>query len=242
MKEILVDEQIVMIDDEDYDYITGAYNITINNRGYVYCKPKYRNMGLFSMTLHKILINPDKTGRSINIDHKDGNKLNNQKSNLRECSHHDNMKNRKPHNTYAQQEVSSQYKGVYWNERDGKWIARLTTEKNKQKHLGLFKDEVSAANCYNWHCEREYGEFAMLNDCPYMIKEEWEKNQYKKNTSSKYRGVTYDKKWNKWLMQIMHKGKNYSERFNSELEAAKKYNELALRLKGDKAKLNIINT
>ncbi len=54
------------------------------------------------------------------VDHIDRNKLNNRIENLREVSNQCNMRNAKqPKNN------TSGVKGVYWNRRDGKWVARI---------------------------------------------------------------------------------------------------------------------
>ncbi|MGG1659489.1 HNH endonuclease signature motif containing protein [Brevibacillus sp. NRS-1366] len=109
-----IDGYVVEVDNEDFDYI-NLYDLHVNRNGYVMCKPKkiYKKMGLFtSLSLHKVLMNPEKLGRNIVVDHIDGNKLNNKKENLRVCTHQENMMNRKPHITYANKELTSEYKGV----------------------------------------------------------------------------------------------------------------------------------
>jgi hypothetical protein len=83
-------------------------------------------------------------------------------------------------------------------------------------------------------------EFALLNDIPEMSKDEWLKYKLTNKTLSKYKGVSYDKKWSKWIMQFMYKGKRYSGRFESEIEAAKAYNEKVIELKGESAIINLI--
>lgn len=55
----------------------------------------------------------------------------------------------------------------------------------------------------------------------------------------KYKGVQYRGK--NWRVQIVHRGKLYTVgKIKTELEAAKKYNELALKLQGEYARLNKI--
>ncbi len=58
---------------------------------------------------------------------------------------------------------------------------------------------------------------------------------------SKYKGVSYDKKRNKWMMQIMANGIKKSARFNSELEAAMAYNTETVKMHGEYARINILN-
>ena len=62
------------------------------------------------------------------------------------------------------------------------------------------------------------------------------------NRSSGFKGVSFHKQANKWTAQIMTKGKlKYLGLFESEKEAAKMYNEKAIELFGDFAKLNDIS-
>jgi hypothetical protein len=232
LKVIIVENKDVLIDDEDYEYLFNCYDMKITDHGYVYCSPKKKwkgKMALFSMTIHKLLMNPDKRGRSIVVDHRDGNKLNNQKDNLRVCTHEQNMRNRKP------QGGKSEYKGVYKHHNSGLWSAQTSNKGSVYK--GLFSTEVAAANCYNYWSKIEYGEFALLNDVPFMNKEEWESFQIIKNKTSVYRGVSFFQ--GKWLAQICHKGKHIKiGSFNEEEIAALEYDKIALELKGNKAKLN----
>lgn len=59
---------------------------------------------------------------------------------------------------------------------------------------------------------------------------------------SKYKGVTLDKVSRKWVAQIGVDGKNINlGQFETELEAAKTYNEAALKLHGDFAYINDFN-
>lgn len=62
-----------------------------------------------------------------------------------------------------------------------------------------------------------------------------------KNTSSKYVGVIWDKSRNKWQARItVDKKMFHLERFDKEDDAARAYNEGALKYFGSNAKLNII--
>lgn len=227
----------VLVDDEDYDYI-NLYDLHVNKNNYVICKPKkkYKKMGLFSsMALHKVLMLPEKTGRSINVDHKDGNELNNQKSNLRVCTHQENMFNRKLHS-----HSKCKYKGLAWKKSIQKYEVKIQLNK-KCMYIGVFENEIAAANAYNYYAKLYFGEFARLNDVPYMPKEEWEKYSMSNKKSSKFRGVFWDKRTGKYVSQIWDGKRNIKiGEFDDEEEAALAYNKKALELKGDKAILNMI--
>ena len=63
-----------------------------------------------------------------------------------------------------------------------------------------------------------------------------------KNTSSIYKGVSWDKRYQKWKSQIEINGKSiHLGYFKSETEAAIAYNRAAIELFGEYAKLNEIN-
>jgi hypothetical protein len=237
MKELILENEVVLLDDEDYEFITECYNLHIDRNGYVQCrvKKKFKNIGLFtSLSLHKLLINPYKTGRGINVDHIDGNKLNNQKVNLRICLHKENMRNRKL------QGGSSKYKGVYWNNKLDCWSVQIKVD-TKNIYIGCFTNEIASANCYNHWAKQYFGEFALLNDVLYMSPEEY--NKYKKGTNktSKYRGVIFDKREGRFKAQIWD---NISKKnlqlgyFDLEEDAARTYDNKAKELKGEKARLN----
>lgn len=89
-------------------------------------------------------------------DHKNQNRLDNRRCNLRPASRSQNSANRKL------QQGSSKFKGVQWHKRGKKWQVRIKFE-GKTKHLGLFTDEIEAAQAYNKAAKKLFGEFAYLN-------------------------------------------------------------------------------
>lgn len=88
------------------------------------------------------------------VDHKDGDGLNNQKSNLRFATTSENCANSK------KSTGSSRYRGVALKE--GRWRVRICV-KYKQVHVGYFKEEFDAATAYNFAAEAAFGEFAAFN-------------------------------------------------------------------------------
>ncbi len=91
------------------------------------------------------------------IDHFDGNTLNNTKLNLRPCDDTQNGGNQK-----LAKNNKSGYKGVSWFKPMKKWICKIYF-KNSQIHIGLFNDKVDAARAYDRAALRYFGEFARLN-------------------------------------------------------------------------------
>ena len=72
------------------------------------------------------------------LDHIDGDKLNNKISNLREATRKQNMQNVKNH-----KHNTSGFKGVAWHNQRNKWRAYIFDD-YRQIHLGLF-DSIHAA-------------------------------------------------------------------------------------------------
>lgn len=103
------------------------------------------------LRLHTLL-----TGAKL-TDHKDGDGLNNRRSNLRAATGQQNNCNcRKRAGT------SSQFKGVSWGTRDEVWSARIRVNW-KLLSLGYFTEELDAARAYDAAAKEHFGEFARLN-------------------------------------------------------------------------------
>jgi len=107
--------------------------------------------------MHKLIIPYPK---GFEVDHKNRNKLDNRKQNLRPCTVFQNKMN-----TKMGKQFSSKYKGVSWNKPMRKWQARIR-DHYKRKSLGYFVDEIEAARAYNKAAKELYGEFAYLNVLP----------------------------------------------------------------------------
>lgn len=89
------------------------------------------------------------------LDHKDGNHLNNRIVNLREASNAQNLKNRKKHVTNK-----SGYTGV--TARGKRWISQICVD-NKVMHLGMFDTPEDAYTAYCRAAQIHHGEFAASN-------------------------------------------------------------------------------
>jgi len=90
------------------------------------------------------------------VDHIDGNGLNNTRANLRICTYQQNVCNCKSRGG------DSKYKGISWDKRSKKWRAKIRYN-SKDKHLGVFEDEIEAAREYDREAAKLFGEFAYLN-------------------------------------------------------------------------------
>jgi len=99
------------------------------------------------------------------VDHINGDKLDNRRSNLRLATRMDNEANKRKRRTQAGGAPSSPYKGVS-KVKDGRkkcWRGTVTVEK-RQIALGSFYTEREAAEAYNAAAKEKFGEFAHLNE------------------------------------------------------------------------------
>ena len=153
MKEIqLTQEKVALVDDEDFEAL-NQFNWWARkslNTFYAVGWIKVDGRGA-TQTMHNIIMN----GKGI--DHRDGNGLNNQKSNLRFCTQSENSMNQR-----KQENTSSVFKGVTFHKNIKKWMAQIQIN-GKRICLGYFDSEVEAAKAYNAKAVELFLEFANLN-------------------------------------------------------------------------------
>lgn len=104
---------------------------------------------------HRAIMKP---GKGISVDHKDRNKLNCKRSNLRVCSSRDNTLN-----AGVRRNNKSGYKGVYFDSKARMWAARIRVSKERRLSLGNYMTAELAAEAYNSAALKYHGEFACLN-------------------------------------------------------------------------------
>jgi HNH endonuclease/AP2 domain-containing protein len=95
----------------------------------------------------------------IDVDHVDGNRLNNRRSNLRLATHQQNTFNKGPHRNNT-----SGIKGVSWHKRLKKWQVQLNVN-GKRVGLGYFSEKAEAAKAYERAARKHHGVFART--CPF---------------------------------------------------------------------------
>lgn len=148
-----VDGKNLLVSDEDYNWVS-KYLWSVNKNGYAVRSVKTSDGKWSKLYAHREILNAP-TG--LFVDHIDGNKLNNQRDNLRLCTSKDNQRNSKSANG-----SSSKYKGVCWDKSRRKWLANITVDR-KSIYIGRFKTEEEAALAYNEKAIELFGEFARLN-------------------------------------------------------------------------------
>ena len=160
MKEVLVYGcRPAFVDDENFDR-ASKFSWRFNWRtGYVQTNLKRRFDGSRpSVTLHRLVMNVPK---GIECDHRDRDKFNCQKSNLRFTDHAGNMQNR----AKRRAKCLSKFKGVTFatsRQLSKPWKAGINLD-GKWKHLRYCSTEEEAANVYNDAAKKYFGDYALLN-------------------------------------------------------------------------------
>jgi hypothetical protein len=108
-----------------------------------------------TLRLHRVIMGaPD----GIDVDHKNGNGLDNRRENLRLATRSQNKAN-----VGLTLTNTSGRKGVSWHHATKKWRAQIRTG-GRHMHLGLFTDLDEAARVYDRAAIEHYGEFALTNE------------------------------------------------------------------------------
>lgn len=95
------------------------------------------------------------------VDHKNGNKLDNRKSNLRLVDAQKSRANSRKM-LFKNKDCTSCYKGVHKKSLLRNWSAAICY-KGKREHLGSFKTEIGAAKAYDRRAKELFREYAKLN-------------------------------------------------------------------------------
>lgn len=98
-----------------------------------------------------------KLSRSEEVDHQDGNGLNNVRSNLRVATKSQNQANRRVSSLSG-----SGYKGVYFRKSTGRYTVYIKCG-DTTRHIGVFNTVEEAAYIYDQWALQIYGEFARTN-------------------------------------------------------------------------------
>lgn len=93
----------------------------------------------------------------MEVDHINGNGLDNRRENLRLCTRAQNRMN-----SVKRIGKSSTFNGVYWHKNCRKWRASLKLD-GKEIHIGYFNTELDAAEAYDEKAFELFGEFAKPN-------------------------------------------------------------------------------
>lgn len=119
-----------------------------NGHGGFYARAYVRGSHKARIYMHALLAGPG-------ADHRNGDGLDNQRSNLRPATARQNMANQGP------RAGTSRFKGVSWFARNQVWMAYIRD--GRSRYLGSFKVEEDAARAYDAAALEVWGEYARLN-------------------------------------------------------------------------------
>ena len=157
MKEIeLTQGKVAIVDYRDYEWLShwGWFAIKPNTSHTWYA----RRTG--SISMHRQIMGYP---RKLEIDHINGNGLDNRRENLRTCTRQESMQSRPT--TWAK----SGFRGVYWIPQGRKNWRSLITVDSKTIYLGDFLTKEEAAFAYNDAAFEYFGEFARFNEVNYGV-------------------------------------------------------------------------
>lgn len=121
-----------------------------DKNGHLYANITYKNYAVHRLVwLHVHGRWPDR-----DIDHANGNPADNRISNLRQCTHAQNMRNSR-----VRRDNAAGVTGVYWAKNERKWRAYINVN-GKMKMLGAFGDKNDAIECRRRAAIAAFGEFA----------------------------------------------------------------------------------
>lgn len=149
MKKIaLTQGKFALCDDEDFEWLNQ----------YFWSFDRYAVRGTNSRG--KFYMHREVSKAKINqeIDHINGNKLDNRKFNLRITNRNGNMQNRNLLKTNK-----SGYKGVSFENQTKKWKVQICIHSHNM-NLGRFATKKKAAKVYDEAAKKYFGEFARLNN------------------------------------------------------------------------------
>ncbi len=145
-----------MVDDEDFAFL-NQWKWKVATTG---CKKYAAKSNSFGgkdwcTYIHRVLLFAT---QGVEVDHINGDSLDNRKRNLRLCTRSQNVAN----TTKMRGPRSSKYRGVSWNKKGKMFLAQLYVG-GKHVFRGLFEDEIDAAMAYNAVALQYHGKFAKPN-------------------------------------------------------------------------------
>jgi len=144
----------VLVDDADYERVMAAgpwHVLALKGSKPLYVQRNVRGDGKkMHQTLHRFLLDAG----DLDVDHINGDGLDNRRSNLRVATRSENLRNKGP-----QRSNTSGFKGVSWAKRARKWESQIRVD-GKRRHLGYHPTPEAAHAAYCRAARELHGDFA----------------------------------------------------------------------------------
>jgi len=155
MKQIPLTRGLVaIVDDEDYARLSHFKWYALYGRGACYAAHTVSQKPYKVIPMHRLILYAPSR---MEVDHANGDTLDNRRCNLRLASRAQNARNSKIHRTNK-----SGYKGVDFRKRERRWRAQIMFQ-GKTYHLGYFDTAELAAQAYDAAARMAFGKFARTN-------------------------------------------------------------------------------
>lgn len=227
-----------IVDEEDCE-IVSRYRWRakqINGHYYAYTTVVHASGKRADLPMHRLLTDAPS---GVDVDHEDGDGLNNMRTNIRHAS-----KSQNRINAGKNRNSDCPYKGVHWSKAKGAWRAMI--QYNKRDILvGTTDDPVWAAHLYDAACIYLFGEFAKPNfpdpnpDAVAHVRDLLSKTlrNLRGNNTTGYRGVVLKPRG--YIVQFRHAGiGEFYGPYSDPIDAARKDDERAREVHGGRAILN----
>lgn len=151
----LTQNKKAMVDDEDFEWLSQWKWYCEPHRKTFYAVRRVRlpDSKRKTIRMHRLILNAPE---NMMVDHKQGNGLDNRRSEIRLATRSENGYNRG-----KTVKNSSGRKGVYWHSQIGRWYSRITVDKH-DIYLGTFTTPEGAAKAYKQAALKYHGEFACV--------------------------------------------------------------------------------
>lgn len=144
---------VAIVDDEDFGFLSQFKWCATTGRSELYYAVRNSPRGSGPrkhIQMHRLLCS---VPEGFQVDHINGDSLDNRRSNLRPATNGQNNVNQGPRSNNK-----SGFRGVHWFKKTNRWRCSAG-----QKHIGYFKDPRVAAEKYNEEIVRLYGPYARPN-------------------------------------------------------------------------------
>jgi len=150
----LTQGQVALVDDADYEYL-NRFKWYANK----ICRTYYavRNVRRGKILMHRAILDaPD----GLEVDHINGDGLDNRRLNIRLCSHSENDRSQRLHHRNK-----TGFKGVFFYKNNSKNPYGVQIALNRKTiRLGYYPTAKAAARAYDAAALKHHGEFALTNE------------------------------------------------------------------------------